>query len=107
MNEVESERRDYQGLVAAVGAVCGLLAGLLATQGTCRVILRLGSHELANTTWQIASPLMAIVGAVGGAWLFKRLFGRQLIPAIITGIFLLVLLGALCAWLGFPWIGEP
>ncbi len=94
-------------MVSAVGAVCGLLAGVVATQGVCRALTAAGSEALARTVWQIFSPLLAIAGAVAGALLYRGIFRNRLAPAAGVSAAVLALLAVLCAWLGFSWIEGP
>jgi len=90
----------------SIGAVAGLLAGLVITQALAVSCLRLFSRNLAEMTWEIGSPILALLGALGGYLLFVRCCGRNWTLALLLALLLLAAAAAAAAGLGFPWMSE-
>lgn len=94
---------------AYFGAATGLGAGMLLAMAVAAGVYYLGpGDEWAEIVWQVASPLLALLGVIGVGFAFHRwLRGQILLPAMF---FFTVL--ALGAWLvlgplGFPWMAAP
>jgi len=89
---------------AATGLGAGMLVAMLAAAG---VYYFDPEGEWAEIVWQVASPLLALLGVIGLGFAFHRwLRGQILLPAMF---FLTIL--ALGAWLalgplGFPWMAP-
>ena len=103
------EQPERLSWAAYFGAAAGLAAGMLVA-----MLGAAGIHHLdpdsgwAEIAWQIASPLLALLGVIGLGFAFHRwLRGQILLPAMF--FFTLLALGAWLAMgpLGFPWMVAP
>jgi hypothetical protein len=102
--EVE-EKVEGLSWAATLGAISGLVVGVVMA-----MLVSAGLHrwnpdsELAQVFWEIASPLLGIVGVILGALCFHRYLRRQLIIALVITL-ALTALGLYLAFgpVGFPW----
>lgn len=94
---------------AYFGAATGLEAGMLVAMLVASGVHYLDAGgEWAEIVWQVASPLLALLGVIGLGLAFHRwLRGQILLPAMF--FFTLLALGAwlILGPLGFPWMVTP
>lgn len=88
----------------SIGAVAGLLAGVVACQALAALSLSWFSVSLAEMVWEIGSPLLALLGALGGWLVFVRGLRRNWLPALVVALVFLAVAAAVMAALGFPWM---
>ncbi|MBN2495466.1 MAG: hypothetical protein JXR96_12800 [Deltaproteobacteria bacterium] len=106
--EPGAEPESRLSWAAYFGAATGLCVGVIVAMASaaCAHYLAPG-HRAAEVIWEVASPLLALLGCVGCGFGFQRIFGPRLVLPVL--IFVLVAaLGAYLAFgpLGFPWRAE-
>ncbi len=101
--------QDRLSWAAYFGAAFGLVVGMvLAMVGAAALHYHQPDSRLAEFFWEVGSPVLAVLGFIGGGFFFhQHLRGQVVVPVIL---FLAAL--ALGVWLasgpvGFPWKQFP
>ena len=102
----EPERLSW---AAYFGAATGLLAGLVISMIGSAVLFHVWPGSgWANVFWQVASPLLTILGVIVGGFGFHRwLRGEILLPVLVFFAVLVTGVWLASGPVGFPWKALP
>lgn len=101
--------RESLSWETCIGAAAGLAVGV-----TLAVLLSACVHaggpgrEAADVVWEIAAPLLGILGVIAGSFAFRRWFHQRVWLAVAIGLAVVALgLYLVLFVMGFPWREPP
>ncbi len=105
----EIPENERFGWAAYFGVITGLVLGILTAALTAELLLALWpERDYAKVFWQVASPLLALLGLVFGGFGFHQAFrGQKVLPGMIFVVVLAVSMMLLFRPAAFGWIHRP
>ena len=89
---------------AALGTVAGLGFGMVFVQACAVLVMTVLGRGAATVVGEVGAPLVAIMGAVAGAVVFRRYLSASVPAAVGVALSLFLAELALAFWLGAPWL---
>jgi hypothetical protein len=102
LQEVHSPQLSW---LAGLGAVAGLVSGIIiAILAAAAAFELFPQSQAAEVIWEIAAPLLSILGLIGGSFGF-RIYLKDHLGLAVFLVLALMLIGFILAFqtVGFPW----